>query len=70
MLPPGALALNRDEALELLGQLESGVVVHLRSCRARGAAAIAAPIEPTGPARVHAKRFRRPNERSGRGSVR
>lgn len=35
MLPPGAPALNRDEALELLGQLEAALV-ELRKLRAQG----------------------------------
>jgi hypothetical protein len=35
MLPTGAPALNRDEALELLGQLEAALV-ELRKLRAQG----------------------------------
>jgi hypothetical protein len=35
MLPPGAPSLNRDEALELLGQLEAALV-ELRKLRAQG----------------------------------
>jgi hypothetical protein len=35
MLPSGAPALNRDEALELLGQLEAALV-ELRKLRAQG----------------------------------
>jgi hypothetical protein len=35
MLPPGPSALNRDEALELLGQLEAALV-ELRKLRAQG----------------------------------
>jgi len=34
MLPPGAPALNRDEALELLGQLEAALLA-LRKLRAQ-----------------------------------
>jgi hypothetical protein len=35
MLAPGAPALNRDEALELLGQLEAALV-ELRNLRRQG----------------------------------
>jgi hypothetical protein len=35
MLPPGVPALNRDEALELLGQLEAALV-ELRKLRTQG----------------------------------
>jgi hypothetical protein len=37
MLPSGVPALNRDEALELLGQLEAALV-ELRKLRAQGEA--------------------------------